>query len=103
MFKKKNTEPTTLDAPDSIAPWELLDDADIATISARIKSHHPSENYTAFAKRIDNQIRACFDKGQDGTGKSIALIDVSNGEIVKRYPGFGAWFDDAVEESLKYS
>ncbi len=70
MFKKKQRELTVEDAPDSIAPWEMLEEAEIAAQTARLEARFPGRGFVAFAKRLDKDAIACFDKGPDGTGQS---------------------------------
>jgi len=101
MKDKKKQELTTDDAPDSIEPWEMLDDDGMAQITAKVIARYPEMNLKAFARRIDNDHRACFDKGADGTGKRVVVVREGGGPIVKDYVGFIAWFDSAIAESLK--
>ena len=99
MFKRTVKEPTTEDAPDSIAPWEMLDDAGIATYTAQVRERDPLRNLTAFARRTDQDTVACFDKGADGAGKAVLVLrHIGDPAQTKelRYPGFSAWFDDAL-------
>ena len=102
MFKKKPEVPTTEDAPDSIAPWEMLEDAVIAIYTAKLRERDPLRNLTAFARRIDQDTVACFDKGADGKGKAVLVLrhfDDPAQTKEHRYPGFSAWFDDALAAS----
>ena len=99
MFKKRVPDPTTEDVPDSIAPWEILDDAGIASRTAAVRERHPLRNLTAFARRVDQDTLACFDKGDDGKSKAIVVLrhlDDAAQTKEQRYPGFSAWFDDAL-------
>ena len=98
MFKKKPTGPTTEDVTDSIEPWEMLDDAGIATHTARIRARDPRRALTAFARRVDQDTLACFNKGGDGKSKAVVVlrhVDDPAQTQEHRYPGFSAWFDDA--------
>ena len=102
MFKKKQRELTVEDAPDSIAPWEMLGDAEIADQTARVQAQFPHRSLIAFAKRMDKDAVACFDKGPDGAGKAVLVLeslDVPSLAAERRYPGFSAWFDAALAES----
>ena len=99
MLRRKRKDPTTEDAPDSIAPWEMLDEAGIATYTAKLRERDPLRNLTAFARRVDQDAFACFDKSADGQGKSVLVLQLGNGrgQIQEhRYPSFSAWFDDAL-------
>lgn len=101
MFKRKQRELTMADAPDSIAPWEMLDEAGIAAQTARLREHRPGQTLIAFAKRLDKDALACFDKGADGTGKAVLVVEnpAGPGEAAeRRYPGFGEWFDAALAD-----
>jgi hypothetical protein len=101
MSAKKSDDLTTEDAPDSILPWEMLDDAGIASASARLKGSLPELYLTAFARRVDTKVIACFDKGEDGKGKAILLIDEKappDRKVVKKFSGFGEWFDTAIAD-----
>ena len=101
MFKKKQPELTVEDAPDSIAPWEMLEEAEIAAQTARLGAHFPGRGFIAFAKRLDQDAIACFDKGPDGTGKAVLVwenLDAPEDRAERHYPGFVAWFDAAVAE-----
>jgi len=100
MFKRKPKELTVEDAPDSIAPWEMLDEAGIAAQTARLVSYFPTRHLIAFARRLDKDAIACFDKGPEG-GKAVIVIE--NGDALetmaeRRYSGFGEWFDAALAE-----
>ncbi len=99
MFKKKQRELTVDDAPDSIAPWEMLEDAEIAAQTARVAARFQGRTLVAFARRLDTDAVACFDKGTDGTGKAVLVLeglDAPELAAERRYPGFSAWFDDAL-------
>jgi len=102
MFnKKKQRELTVDDAPDSLAPWEMLEDAEIAAQSARVSAQMPGRTLVAFAKRLDTDTIACFDKGPDGNGKAVLVLeqlDAPELRAERRYPGFSAWFDAALED-----
>lgn len=99
MFRKKQRELTVEDAPDSIAPWEMLEDAEIADQTARVSARFPARTLVAFARRLDKDAVACFDKGPDNTGKAVLVLEqVDAPELAaeRRYPGFSAWFDAAL-------
>lgn len=99
MFSRKPRELTTEDAPDSIAPWEMLDEAQIAEQSARMQLLQPGRTVVAFAHRLDRTTLACFDKGAQGTGKAVVVFDENAGEIQEtRHSSFGEWFDAVVAE-----
>ena len=102
MFKKKQRELTVEDAPDSIAPWEMLEDADIAAQTTRLEARFPGRGFVAFAKRLDRDAVACFDKGPDGTGKAVLVwenLDTPAETAERRFPGFVAWFDAALADA----
>lgn len=100
MFKKKQTRELTVeDAPDSIALWEMLEEADIAKLTDRVQAQFPGRTLVAFAKRLDQDTVACFDKGPDGVGKAVLVLeglDAPERAAERRYPGFSAWFDAAL-------
>lgn len=101
MFKSRRKEQTTEDAPDSIAPWEMLSEADGAAQTARLQAPRPGQHLVAFARRLDSDALACFDKGPDGTGKAVLVLenpDAPGGVIERRYAGFIDWFDRALAE-----
>ena len=102
MFnKKKQRELTVDDAPDSLAPWEMLEEAEIAAQTARVSEQMPGRTLVAFAKRLDTDAIACFDKGPDGNGKAVLVLEQLNAPELRaerRYPGFSAWFDAALED-----
>jgi poly(3-hydroxybutyrate) depolymerase len=102
VFQRKPKTLTTEDAPASIAPWEMLDDAEIASSTARVRERDPLRNLTAFARRVDQDTVACFDKGADGKSKAVVVLR-HGGDSTKaeehRYSGFSAWFDDALAAS----
>lgn len=105
MFKRKRKEPTVADAPDSIAPWELLDEAEIESQTARLRAHRPGRNLVAIARRTDTDAVACFDKGPDGAGKAVLVLeglDAEGGGAARHYPGFGEWFDAALMDAQEY-
>lgn len=78
MFKRRQKEPTTEDASDSIAPWEMLDEAEITAQTARLQDRLPGRNLVAIARRLDTGAVACFDKGMDGAGKAVLVISGLN-------------------------
>ena len=96
MSKKKDSEATTEDATDSIAPWVMLEDDEIASLTVRVRTAVPDRSLTAFAQRKDKGLCACFDRGADGKGKSVVAVELATGSIVRQYTGFGAWFDSAL-------
>jgi hypothetical protein len=102
MFKKKQPRELTVeDAPDSIAPWEMLEEAEIADQTARLETRFPGRGFVAFAHRLDKDAVACFDKGPDGTGKAVLVlenVDAPDQTAERRFPGFVAWFDAALAE-----
>jgi hypothetical protein len=102
MFKKKTKILTTADAPDSIAPWEMLDDADIAAYTARLRERFPDRFLVAIARRLDRDTIACFDRGMEGNGKSISVFENfshPHETRERRYPGFSTWFDAALADA----
>lgn len=98
MAKRNDSEATTEDATDSIAPWQMLEDDEIATLSVRVREIQPDSVYIPFARRIDMAWYACFDRGSDGKGKSVVVVNGSNGAITAKYAGFGTWFDSATSD-----
>lgn len=96
MFKKRKKEGSLADVPDSIAPWEMLHDEEILRVTATLTQRYPT--LTAFARRADTGALACFDKGPDGTAKGVLVINQEHTER-KFYPGFTAWFDDALADA----
>lgn len=101
MFQKKKEELGADEAPNSIEPWEMLDEDGMARVTAKLRGAYPDQNLAPIARRIDNDLRACFDKGPDGTGKRMVVVHEAGGPTVKNYKGFGEWFDDAVAESRR--
>ena len=102
MFKRKTREPLASEATDNIHPWEMLDEAGIAAQTARLRDVRPGRNLVAFARRLDPDAVAGFDKGPDGTGKAVVVVEgVDAGERASEtaYPGFGAWFDAALADA----
>ncbi|GEM_PF-1105856 len=105
MFKRKRKELTTEDASDSIAPWEMLDEAGIAEQTARLAGRRPGRTLVAIARRLDTDAVACFDKGLDGAGKAVLVLeglDAADGGAARHYPGFSAWFDAALQDAQEY-
>ena len=101
MFKSRRKEQTVEDAPDSIAPWAMLSEADGAAQTARLQAPRPGQHLVAFARRLDADAVACFDKGPEGTGKAVLVLenpDAPGGVGEMRYAGFGEWFDAALAE-----
>ena len=102
MFKRREKEPITEDATDSIAPWEMLDEVQIAAQTARLQNRLPGRTLLAMARRADTDAVACFDKGPDGTGKTVLVVtglDGPGSPAEVHYPGFSAWFDAALADS----
>ena len=98
MFKKRRPdapEKTTEDAPDSIAPWVMLHEDEIASYSVQLSEEE--RPLTAFARRTDTGAFACFDKGPDGTKKSVVVLTADGAE--RAFHSFGAWFDAAVRDA----
>ena len=105
MFKRTRKEPTVADAPDSIAPWEMLDESEIESQTARLRERRPGRNLVAFARRLDTDAVACFDKGPDGAGKAVLVVeglDAADGGAARHYAGFGEWFDAALADAQEY-
>ena len=101
MFKRREKELTTEDAPDSIAPWEMLGEDEIAAQTARLHARLPGRALVAIARRLDTDAVACFDKGWDGTGKAVLVVfglDTPEDLTETTYPGFSAWFDAALAD-----
>ena len=104
MFKSRQKEPTAADAPDSIAPWEMLDEAEAEVQTARLRGQRPGRNLVAIARRTDTDAVACFDKGLDGAGKAVLVIeglDTADG-AARHYKGFSDWFDAALADAQEY-
>ncbi len=104
MFKRKQKELLASDASDSIAPWEMLSDADITTQTARMRARWPERNLIAVARRLDKDAVACFDKGTDGTAKAVVVVedlDAADGPAERHYKGFGDWFDAALADAQR--
>ncbi len=102
MFKRKQRELTAADAPDSIAPWEMLDEAGIESQTARLRARWPGRNLVAIARRLDRDAVACFDKGANGAGKAVLVVedlDAAGGATERHYKGFGEWFDAALADA----
>ena len=103
MFKSRQKEPTAADAPDSIAPWEMLDEAEAQT--ARLRERRPGRNLVAIARRTDTDAVACFDKGPDSAGKTVLVmedLDGMDGGAARHYKGFSDWFDAALADAQEY-
>ncbi len=105
MFKRKRKELTAADAPDSIAPWEMLDEDGIESQTARLRERRPGRNLVAIARRTDTDAVACFDKGPDGAGKAVLVfedLEAQDGGAARHYAGFGEWFDAALADAQEY-
>ena len=101
MFKRREKESTAEDAMSSIAPWEMLDEAQIALQTARLQNRLPGRTLIAMARRSDTDAVACFDKGPDGTSKAVLVVTGLDGPtlpVETHYPGFSAWFDAALAD-----
>jgi hypothetical protein len=79
----------------------MLDDDGMLSVKVKLLKAYPDRNLAPIARRIDNDLRACFDKGPEGTGKRIVVVHETGGDFVKTYDGFVGWFDEAVAESRK--
>ena len=102
MFKKKQREPLASEATDNIHPWEMLDEAGIAAHTARLRERWPDRHLIAFARRLDRDALAAFDKGPDGAGKAVIVVEGLDGKgepTETPLPGFGAWFDAALADA----
>ena len=103
MFKKKQKELTVDDAPDSLVPWEMLEEAEIADQTARLDDpvFRPRASLRLLGA-LDKDAVACFDKGTDGAGKAVLVWENVDApaELTaeRRFPGFVAWFDAALAE-----
>ena len=99
MFRRRTPErqeKTVEDAPDSIAPWQMLEEEEIAAETAALRARLPDLHLTAFARHERTGERAAFDKGPTGTGKAVVVVGEAG--VTRRYPGFGPWFDAALAE-----
>ncbi len=102
MFKRRTQEPTAEDAPDSLAPWQMLEEEEITAHTARLRERWPDRHWIAFARRLDRDALAGFDKGPDGAGKAVVVVEGLGGAgepAEQAYPGFGAWFDAALSDA----
>lgn len=100
MFKKRRLpaeDATTDDAPDSIAPWVMLHEDEIASFSVQLSED--DRPLTAFARRTDSGAFACFDKGPDGGKKSVVVLEADGTE--RTFLSFSAWFDAAVRDAAR--
>ncbi len=93
VFKRRNKEATSADAPDTLGPWEMLHEDEIASVSARLREYDPARHLTAFARRNDTGAFACFDKDEAGKNKGVVILYHDGRE--QAYPSFTAWFDAA--------
>ena len=104
MFKRHEKERTTDDAMSSIAPWEMLDEAQITTQTARLQNCLPGRTLIPIARRLDTDAIACFDKGPDETSKAVLVVTGLDGPGLPaetHYPGFSAWFDSALLDAQR--
>ena len=104
MFKRREKESTAEDAMSSIAPWEMLDEAQIALQTARLQNRLPGRTLIPIARRLDTDAVACFDKGPDGTSKAVLVVTDLDGPtlpVETHYPGFSAWFDTALADGQR--
>jgi len=104
MFKRREKERTAEDAMSSIAPWEMLDEGQIAIQTARLQNRLPGRTLIPIARRLDTDAVACFDKGPDGTGKSVLVVtglDDPSFPAEVHYPGFSAWLDTALADGQR--
>ena len=104
MFKRKQKELLASDAPDSLGPWRMLEEAEIDSQTAWLRERRIEPSLIVFARRLDNDALACFDKGPDGSGKAVLVLadfDAPGGATERRFPSFGEWFDAALEETDK--
>ena len=88
----------------SIAPWEMLDEAQIALQTARLQNRLPGRTLIPIARRLDTDAVACFDKGPDGTSKAVLVVTDLDGPgppAEVHYPGFSAWFDTALADGQR--
>ena len=101
MFKRKQKELLASDASDSIEPWLMLEEDDIESQTAWLRERRVERNLIVFARRLDKDALACFDKGPDGTSKAVLVLedfDSPGGATERRYEGFSAWFDAALAD-----
>jgi len=70
----------------------------------RTRGQRPGRNLVAIARRTDTDAVACFDKGLDGAGKAVLVIeglDTADG-VARHYKGFSDWFDAALADAQEY-
>ena len=104
MFKRREKESTAEDAMSSIAPWEMLDEGQIAIQTARLQNRLLGRTLIPIARRLDTDAVACFDKGPDGTSKAVLVVTDMDGPSLPaetHYPGFSAWFDVALADGQR--
>lgn len=97
-FKKRHKEPAASDAPDSLGPWEMLHEDEIASISVRLREYDEGRRLTAFARRTDIGAFAAFDQDEAGKNKGVVVIFPDGRE--RPFASFGAWFDAALADAL---
>jgi hypothetical protein len=103
MFRNKSGNqsdgPTTADMPETIGAWEMLSEAAAEKLKPALAERYPNDNLAPIARRAGNRHVACFDRGQDGKGKSVVVLRVEGaGGIVRRYERFTEWFDSALAD-----
>jgi hypothetical protein len=104
MFKRKQKELLASDASDGIEPWLMLEEDDIEAQTAWLRERRVERNLIAFARRLDKDALACFDKGPEGTSKTVLVLedfDAPGGATERRYGGFGEWFDAALADQAE--
>ena len=96
-FKKRHKEATTDEAPDSLGPWEMLHEDEIASISARLREDDDGgRRLTAFARRRDIGALASFDQDENGKNKGVVVLFQDGRE--RQFANFSAWFDAALAD-----
>jgi len=86
-----------------LEPWKLLSSSEIASILKGLKQRYPERIVVPFARRFDNDDRACFDASKSLVESKIIIIhDFSTPGWEKRgeLESFENWLK-LVEEDIK--
>lgn len=87
----------------NLEPWFFLDGEQLERRNSDLKKRFPNADLVPFARRMDNDDVACWEK-RTGNLNVYVVHDFSQWGWDKRkeYPDFWAWYRQAVEDMIEH-
>jgi len=85
-----------------IGPWQILLGKWLRVRNEGLKKRFPDRNLVPFARRLDNDDVACWDRGESGRVYIVHDFSAPGWEQRIEYGSFVAWYQAAREEAKGY-